>query len=204
MLELMRKTPLNLTDDISENSPIRVTVLYENLEAGLRARELMDCVQGGLQLPTATLELEFWRFDWLAERIMRNVALSMAKRSTLVVFSFTNINSVPPELERWLNAWTRYAQPAPSALIALRLGAEIHRPGQSVLHDRLQRAAEQKGMDFFCEFIAAPASRPVARSSATRGMVAPRSKQSVRVVPQFGPTGGTKELPVESPGIAGA
>ena len=129
---------------------IQVTAIYEDLEAGLRAKALMDCVQAGLDLP-AQLKLDLWRFDWLSELSIRNMALNIAQNSTLVVVSASTNNAFPVEMERWMRAWTQSREDQLSAIVLLAL--EESRSGRChPLQERLQRVAQQKGVEFHCEF----------------------------------------------------
>ena len=69
-----------------EHSSILATVLYEDVESGLRARALMESVEANMDFPAA-FQLDLWRFDWLAERSLGNIALSRADRSALVLIA---------------------------------------------------------------------------------------------------------------------
>src|SRR6187399_1519267 len=100
------------------NPVIQVTAIYEDLEAGIRAKALMDCVQSGLDLP-AQLKLDLWRFDWLNELSIRNMALNIAKSSTLVVVSASTNNPFPVEMERWIRAWMQSREDQLSAIVLL-------------------------------------------------------------------------------------
>jgi hypothetical protein len=128
---------------------IQVTAIYEDLEAGIRAKALMDCVQSGLDLP-AQLKLDLWRFDWLSELSIRNMALNIAQNSTLVVVSASTNNPFPVEMERWMRAWAQSREDQLSAIVLLAL-AEAQW-GRCPLSESLQRVAHQKRADFYCEF----------------------------------------------------
>lgn len=133
---------------------VRVTILYETLEAAIRAKALMDCVKSDMHAP-AKFELEFWRFDWLGTRSCCNVALSTARRSVAVIISTCQATCLPVEMEQWLKAWAVVNEGDEddcSALIALHPDDLVGRASYRPVHDRLQRAAWQKGVDFFCEF----------------------------------------------------
>ena len=151
---------------VNPNPVIQVTALYEDLEAGIRAKALMDCVQSGLDLP-AQLKIDLWRFDWLNELSIRNMALNIAKSSTLVVISASTNNPFPVETERWMQAWMQRREDHLSAIVLLAL-EETPGAGCHPLKESLQRAAEQKQVEFYCEFFKSshPEHGPV---SAYRG-----------------------------------
>jgi hypothetical protein len=138
---------------------IQVTVLYEDLEAGLRAKALIECVQSCMEIPVQ-FKLGLWRFDWLKERSLANIAMGATKRSELVIISTSTAQALPSEMERWLDSWVPRTELFPAALMALlsHEGDDQTHP----IHDRLQRAARQKRVDFFCEFYQPqPQERPV-------------------------------------------
>ncbi|HEX5220550.1 MAG TPA: hypothetical protein VFZ59_13350 [Verrucomicrobiae bacterium] len=134
----------------TENPSIQVTAIYEDLEAGIRAKALMDCVQSGLDLP-ARLKVDLWRFDWLNELSMRNMALNIARNSTLVLVSASTNNPFPVETERWMRAWMQSRQAQLSAIVLLAMQA-TRAAGPHPLEDTLRRAAAHKQVEFYCEF----------------------------------------------------
>jgi hypothetical protein len=127
-------------------TPALATVLYEDLEAGFN--------------------LGLWRFDWLAEHSLGNVALGRANRSALVVISVSSANPLPVAVEKWINAWVATGQMHPLALVVL-LPREKKRAREAhQLHERLQAVAQQKRVDFFSEFFenASVSGNPGARA----------------------------------------
>ena len=129
-----------------EHSSILATVLYEDVESGLRARALMESVEANMDFPAA-FQLDLWRFDWLAERSLGNIALSRADRSALVLIAAGSSAPLPPAAENWLDTWVQMEQSHPLALVVLlpkeRSGQERSHP----LYERLQAAARQKGVE---------------------------------------------------------
>ncbi len=136
---------------------IQVTALYENLEAGLRAKSLVDCVRAGMEAP-AEFKLELWRFDWLGELSLGNMALSAARDSTLVIISTASDGAMPPELERWLRAWRQTPNAGLAALVLLA----PHETAAGAAHpwqEQLQRTAQRKQAAFLPEFFETTSSR---------------------------------------------
>jgi len=128
---------------------IQVTAIYEDLEAGIRAKALTDCVQSGLDLP-AEFKVDLWRFDWLSELSMRNMALSIARNSTLVLISASTNNPFPVEMERWLRAWMQSREDQLSAIVLLASNETQSGAGHP-LRESLERVAQEKGVEFYCE-----------------------------------------------------
>ena len=151
-----------------EPSSILATVLYEDLESGLRARALMESVEANMDFP-AEFQLDLWRFDWLAERSLGNIALSRADRSALVVVSAGSSDPLPPAVENWLNTWVQMEQSHPLALVVLLPKVGQGEEKSHPLYERLQAAARQKRVDFFCEFYEEP--------SAARNISVPASPE---------------------------
>ena len=147
---ILQPSSLSRTNTINYLPVIQVTAIYEDLEAGIRAKALMDCVQTGLDLP-ARLKLDLWRFDWLNELSIRNMALNIAQNSTLVVVSASTNNPFPVEMERWMRAWTQSREDQLSAIVLLAL-EEAHSTGCHPLQASLQRVAQHKQVEFYCEF----------------------------------------------------
>ena len=166
---------------------IQVTAIYEDLEAGLRAKALMDCVQSGLDVP-AELKLDLWRFDWLNELSIRNMALNSAKSSTLVVVSASTNNPFPIEMERWMRAWTQSREDQLSAIVLIAL-EEVHSGRTHPLRESLQRVARQKRAEFYCEFFK-PSHAEQGSVTANRGgyedMFRPRYERQAILPPMGG------------------
>jgi hypothetical protein len=132
---------------------IQLTALYEDLEAGLQVKRLLDRVESAVkrELPVQ-FKLEVWRFDWLGEASLRNMALSMARSSALVLVSTSTDHPPIVELERWIRAWTQNRDDQLSALVLLTQEGNL-RSGPHTLYNCLQRAARRKAVEFLCEYI---------------------------------------------------
>jgi hypothetical protein len=130
---------------------IRAAGFYEDLEARLRIKVLFECVQSGVDLPMP-FKLDLWRFDWLRERSLGNIALSAARGAALIVVSMSRANWLPVEMEKWVTAWSRDMEDRPAALMVLlpkpQDGCNQFHP----LRERLWQAARCKPTDFFQEF----------------------------------------------------
>ena len=109
----------------------------------------MESVEANMDFP-AEFQLDLWRFDWLTERSLGNIALRRADRSAIVLISVGRSNPLPVAAENWINTWVQIEQSQPLALVVLlpkENQAESH-----PLHELLRAAARRKGVDFFCEF----------------------------------------------------
>lgn len=139
------------TEARSDLPPTRAAVLHEPLKARLRAKELRECLESDMDV-LAPFELEYWKFDWLKERSLRNMAMRITGNLEVVIISASGPSALPLEMEQWLNAWAHKPKLSCSVLIALYSKGQIDPTYHRLLHDRLQRTARQQGVDFFCEF----------------------------------------------------
>ena len=135
---------------VGEEPTFRAMVLYEMMESALCAKALLECVQSDMESPPQ-FEVEFWRFDWLRERSLRDIALSIAGNSDLIIVATATAAPLPLEMERLLDAWAGRCGDPCLALIAIHSWQRTNRTRYELLNDRLQRAAQAKGVEFFCE-----------------------------------------------------
>ena len=134
----------------AELQPARITILYEDLPAALRANALIECPCYWNEL-TEESETEFWRFGLLADVSQRKAAVKMATHSRLVILSAQNQNSLQPAVEHCVNAWleSRAHQPGAFAVLFAQPNS-ISRYGRAVVANWWQRAHEQR-MKFYCD-----------------------------------------------------
>lgn len=137
---------------LARNNPFRIRIagFYEDLEAGLRIKVLLGCVRAGVNLP-APFRLDLWRFDWLRERSLRNIALSTTRGSALIIVSISRASWLPTEMEKWVTTWSHDIENHPAAFMVLlpklREGGNQFYP----LCEWLWRAAQYKPTHFFQE-----------------------------------------------------
>jgi len=137
---------------LSNDTPrVQVTGLYEDLKAGHRIKALIDCVHAGMELPVR-FKLDLWRFDWLRECALRDIALNAAGDSALVIVSVSRARTLPAQMDKWVRAWTQDKGGHLSAMIALLPKGQEGLSPCHPLYEQLERAAEEKGADFFHEF----------------------------------------------------
>ena len=138
----------NLLD--SDLQPARITILYEDLPAVLRANALIECPCYWNEL-TEESETEFWRFDLLADVSQRKAAVKMASHSRLVILSAVNQNSIQPAVENCVNAWLESRAHHPGAFAILFADPNaISRYGRAMVANWWRRANEQR-MKFYCD-----------------------------------------------------
>jgi hypothetical protein len=150
----------SLFREVAGHEPlVKVTVLYEDLLAGLRAKALMQSVRSRLAVPVR-IRLECWRFDWLCERSLSSSALAAAANSAILLFSLSQPKALPTEVLTWVNRWTHCEGDRPAALVILLAPGIRRSAGTRRVMAPLQRAARQAGVDFFCEYGEPPDAAP--------------------------------------------
>lgn len=157
-IKAMNRGSFTTMDDVPL---IQVAGLYEDLESGIRAKVLIECVQASMDL-SAQFKLDLWRFDWMKEEPLRTIALNAARNSALVIISISArfARRLPPAVENWMAAWSQDPGEHSSALIVLLPRQCDSRPRHpALLCERLQDAAQQKRANFFCEYFDLPMAR---------------------------------------------
>jgi hypothetical protein len=84
---------------------------------------LLECAQSGVDLPVL-FRFDLWRFDWLRERSVGNIALSTARGTALIVVSTRRANWLPAEMKKWVTAWSRNKEDHPATLLVRLTGLQ--------------------------------------------------------------------------------
>jgi hypothetical protein len=91
-------------------------LLYEDLNAGLRGKEVLDCaVRLFPRVPHFNLAV--WRFDVLRTVIERELALHKASVADIVVLSAHGGKALPKLVKLWLKQWFGRKSDEPCALM---------------------------------------------------------------------------------------
>jgi hypothetical protein len=132
----------------------RVVTIYEDGDSGRRARQFADEV-----LRDAEQDCEgttnYWSFDVLECKQVRNAAASAAAGADLVIFSASGERECSPALEEWLEMWAWLIGENDPALVALLEKAD----GRNARRIRvnLQAIAERKTLEFVAFHVPAAA-----------------------------------------------
>lgn len=104
------------TDEITP--PVRMVMVYEDGDAGRRAKRFADEVlhgAGGDYRGTAN----FWNFDALASPEVRAAAANAAASADFVILAASGERQLSPEVDEWLGAWSWMIGEKNPALVAL-------------------------------------------------------------------------------------
>ncbi len=124
---------------------LRAILIYEDLDAGLRAKRFCDKIEKKLGIK-CRLQDRAWRFDVLAIPEVRNTAASEAAKADLVILSNSESTELPAKVREWLDMWIWLIDQANPALIAL-FGSP--RSESVPVRTQLRNVTRSKGIDFF-------------------------------------------------------
>ena len=122
-----------------------VTIIYESVEAGKRAKRFSDQLIAEAAVDGA-LELNLWNFGVLGIPAVRNVAASTAATSDLVILSMSGTVPLPAQTVEWVEMWTWLIDGRKPAVIAL-FGS--WHPACAAIRTYLRGSAVSKKLDFF-------------------------------------------------------
>ena len=141
----------------TQTAPIRVQVLtvYDNVEAGKRAKELCDRIQQFLG-SEYELNLHLWNAAFLRIGMFARAAMEAAEWPTLLIIAVDGNKSLPPFFKRWINQCIRKPHPAVGVAIAqiygvLRTKLELTSP-----HKELKQIASNARVAFLSEVVELP------------------------------------------------
>jgi hypothetical protein len=122
-----------------------LTIIYESMEAGKRAKRLSDqlIVQAAAE---RAFELNLWNFDVLGIPEVRNAAASAAAIADIVILSMSGTIPLPERTVEWVEMWTWLIDGRRPAVVAL---FAAHNPRCAAIQTYLRRSAYSKKLDFF-------------------------------------------------------
>lgn len=130
---------------------LSVTILYECLDTGKHAKRFTDQLADE-EAANRALDLNLWSFGVLGMRQIRNDSVGAAAAADLLILSMSGKNSLPVQVEEWIEMWTWLIDGHKPAVVALFAG-----PDTKAARTRayLRRAAVSKGLKFFPHTIGA-------------------------------------------------
>ena len=97
-------------------STLRVQLLYEDAETGLRARHALDSLGPTLK-QQADLEVDVWRFDALNDPGLRELACCELAEADILFLAAHGQAELPVQVRRHLEHWFAALPPEPRALV---------------------------------------------------------------------------------------
>jgi len=125
---------------------LSILVIYEDLESGLRAGQVLNRTVQRLQAPLE-VRVDFWRSDLFREPAFLQ---QVAREEADIVFLSTNGRAqLPPTLHSWVRQWFGPQGSHPRALVVLLGDNANHTPGTTRMLEELSAAAQLAGVDVF-------------------------------------------------------
>jgi hypothetical protein len=123
----------------------RLTIIYESIEAGKRAKRLSDQLIAQVAIEGAS-ELSLWNFGVLGIPEVRNAAASAAAVADMVILSMSGTAPLPVQTVAWVEMWTWLIDARKPAVVAL-FAAGTSRC--AAIQTYLRQSALSKNLDFF-------------------------------------------------------
>jgi len=132
-------------EDVCEtvlSSRFNVTIIYESLPDGMRAKRFTDQLSAG----KGELNLNIWNFLVLGISEIRNVAASAAAAADVVIFSLSGAKEFPPQVREWMEMWSWLIDRMHPMVVAI-----FAAPAAGVVPIRacLRSVAMRKGLNFY-------------------------------------------------------
>jgi hypothetical protein len=128
--------------------PFDLVVAYEDVETRNRALHLYDHLAQQL-LDDYDFQCSWWKFDHLANAVLRQQAADAAVEAHMVILSIRAHDELPRTHRLWLDDWIPRRHHRKAALVVMTAGtSKPGREGTPVL-PCLQNAARLARMDFF-------------------------------------------------------
>jgi hypothetical protein len=173
---------------------LEVLILYEDFGTGLRAKCSLDLLLSQCRMETG-FRTKIWKVDLLSEPLLREQAAIEAAGSDVILLSVHGRGNLPVAMLDWLSRLLHYKEDRPYA-IGLMLDPEAETPAaHNAIRTHLQQVAAAAGVDFFCDFRAAP----VPMLESFRERIQQRAYHSSNVLDQIlrttpRPTGDLREF----------
>jgi hypothetical protein len=167
--------------------PFDLVVAYEDSDTRNRALHLYDYLAQQL-LNDTDFQCSWWKFDHLANDILRGQASAAASEANMVILSLHARQDLSPAQRSWIESWITRRSDRQAALVTLIGGAarpEVEAPS---MLNYLQGAARRAGMDFFMHAFDLPGpafklsvTPPVARAPLTNVILQDTLQENVPV-----------------------
>jgi len=127
----------------------KIVVVYENLQAALRAREM--CERLALELRhEGGIQCALWKFDLLGHPSLMAQATAEAVAAGMVIVA-AHSTGLPAQLKNWIEHWPVPTRQNRAALVVLLDDQAADACGTAPLTTYLSDVARIRGTDFFCK-----------------------------------------------------
>ena len=106
---------------------LRVAIIYEDLETGLRAKRCLDRLTGDLNVDQSFFGIQMWSFKLLSDPAFRSVAAREAGNFELIFYCAHGCGEPPVMVRDWMGEWLKHRTGQPCALAVLPVIGEARR-----------------------------------------------------------------------------
>jgi len=139
-------------DDTHEHPSMEVTIVYEDLPAGLRAKDMMDQIFEQAQSSVgAEMQMHLWKMDLLRIASLEEQAVHDAVASQIVVVSLGDRGDFTLPARHWIRDWGHHRKASPCALVVLFDERHLNTIATRRLLGYLQEFAREADLNFFTE-----------------------------------------------------
>ena len=143
----------------TQEHALDMVILYDNLDAGKRAKELCDRIAGRLG-DSCKLKLHCGSFSMLSNPVAARVVTFQIMSAPCLIVACNGNDDLPRPVEAFLKESARVMCGAGTALVAQLHGIPGGREEQLPAHRCLQQIAANAGIPFFSEVIETAADDP--------------------------------------------
>jgi hypothetical protein len=133
--------------DVAET--FSIVVVYE--DSATRDRAIRVCDHVKAQVKEVELKFSWWRFDFLSDPKLAELAAKAAARADMVIFSAHDGKALPPPVRDWIETWLPRRKQKDSALMALIGAAETRFNQSTPARTYLHAVATRARMDYLPE-----------------------------------------------------
>jgi hypothetical protein len=135
---------------MDKNPPFKIVVAYEDFDAGLRAKEMLERLSQQL-IPEFEVSRDVWKFELLGHPQLRKQAAREASEADMILIAARAESELLPHVTSWIDEWASNRNGRVAALVALLDQEQENENELPPLCALLQQTAERAGMDFFCK-----------------------------------------------------
>jgi hypothetical protein len=147
---------------MTSNTPFNIVIVYENIEAGIRARETAERITSELD-GEMDINSNIWNYELLRQRQLRAQAAADASVADMIVISVSNPEQLPAFVQAWVDEWMFDRAGGAAALVLILNGNAARRGERSTVVQHLRTVARRSQMAFFCNTDYRPARTPTHR-----------------------------------------
>jgi hypothetical protein len=134
--------------ELNDRPRFNVVILYQDIEAGKRAKLFYDRVIREL-VDECDFSLELWNFQVLAVQEIGNSAAKAAAQADFVIVSMYRKAQLSAQTRDWIEKWSGLIADNKSALVALLDRPVLKRGTVASTLDYLRKVADRKGISFY-------------------------------------------------------